>query len=37
MANQVHIGRLSITSPGTLSFTSEDGGRGLVLMVKLVV
>ena len=29
MANQVHIGRLSFTSPGSLSFSSTDGGRNL--------
>jgi hypothetical protein len=35
MANQVHIGRLSITSPGSLAFTSEDGGRGLSINGKI--
>ena len=29
MAFKVHIGRLSFTSPGSLSFESGDGGRTL--------
>ena len=35
MANQVHIGRLDITSPGTLNFQSSDGGRGLAIQGRI--
>jgi len=35
MANQVHIGRLSFTSPGNLNFSSTDGGRELSISGKI--
>lgn len=33
--HQVHIGRLSFTSPGSLSFQSSDGGRTLSISGKI--
>ena len=35
MAHKVHIGRLSFTSPGSLSFESGDGGRSLSISGKM--
>lgn len=35
MANQVHIGQLSITSPGNIEFSSSDGGRELSISGKI--
>ena len=35
MANKIHIGRLSFTSPGSISFSSSDGGRNLSLSGKI--
>ena len=35
MAFKVHIGRLSFTSPGSLSFESGDGGRTLSIQGKM--
>ena len=35
MANQVHIGRISFTSPGNLNFSSTDGGRELSISGKI--
>ena len=35
MANQVHIGQLSITSPSSLNFQSSDGGRELSFSGKI--
>jgi len=35
MANKIHIGRLSFTSPGSISLASSDGGRQLSLSGKI--
>jgi hypothetical protein len=35
MSNKIHIGRLSFTSPGSISFSSSDGGRQLSLSGKI--